>query len=100
MRQVTVLQGQTLMDVVLQEKGSLQGLKDVLKANNLNAGDEVMPGDEITIVGEPSDREAYRYITRNNIKPATSIDEFESIDVEPTLGGIGYWIIEQDFIVK
>jgi hypothetical protein len=100
MRKVKVLPGQTLLDVVLQEKGSLQGLNDILKANNLNAGDEVVPGTEITITGEPSDREAYRYITRNNIKPATSIDEFESKDVQPTLGGIGYWIIEQDFIVK
>jgi hypothetical protein len=100
MKTVTVLPGQTLFDIVLQEKGSLQGLNEVLKENGLFPGEEVASGTEITITGEPSDREAYKYITKNNIKPATRLDEFESQDVEPTLGGIGYWIIEQDFIVK
>lgn len=100
MRKVKVLPGQTLFDIVLQEKGSLQGLNDILKANALTAGAKLAAGTEVIITGEPSDREAFRYIRKNNIKPATSIDEFESQDVQPTLGGIGYWIIEQDFIVQ
>ncbi len=100
MRKVKVLPGQNILDVVLQEKGSLQGLNEILQANGFTPGQIVAPGTEITIIGEPTDKAAYRYITRNNIKPATSIDEFESKDVQPTLGGIGYMVIEQDFIVR
>lgn len=100
MRNVVVLPGQNLFDIVLQEKGSLHGLDDVLKANGLRAGSEIKAGDIISITGEPADREAYRYIKKNNIIPATNLDKHVSDDVVPSLGGIGYWLIEQDFTIQ
>ncbi len=100
MKKVTVLPGQTLFDIVIQEKGSLEGLFDVMASNNLNASDELEAGDTVIIEGDPADRQTLKYITKKKIKPATRISSASSSSVSTTLGGIGYWIIEDDFVVS
>ena len=100
MKKVEALPGQTLLDIVIQELGSLEGMFDVLRANNLKPGDDISAGDKIIIDSEPVDRQRYKYIVRNNIKPATALGIVDEQTPDPGLGGIGYWIIETDFVIQ
>jgi len=100
MKKVEALSGQTLLDIVIQELGSLEGMFDVLRANNLKPGDDISAGDKLIIDSEPVDRQRYKYIVQNNITPATAFGTVDELTPDPGLGGIGYWIIETDFEVQ
>lgn len=88
------------MDVVIQETGSIEGLIGVLRNNKLGANDVLPHGTVIKTheadVVKADVREFYR---RRNYIVNTSVPAGE--EAPPVEGeGIGFWIIEDDFIVQ
>lgn len=100
MNVTTTHSGQNIMDVVIQETGSIEGLLAVLRNNDLAANDVLPHGTVIktndTDVVKADVREFYR---RRDYIVNTSVPAGE--EAPPPGGeGIGFWIIEDDFIVQ
>ena len=99
MIKVIVQPGQTLADLTVRHKGDASALLEVAKANNLSPTDALTAGTEITIPGDPINRQLVRHFNKRNINPATG-QTAANATPEPQLGGIGYWAIETEFIVS
>ena len=76
MRTVTAGTNQTLFDIALQEMGSIEGVFELLAANPSLALDaNIAPLTELNIPGAIINRQVTDYYSKNNIKPATGIEE-------------------------
>jgi len=89
-----------LFDITIQELGSIEGMFEVLRANGMAPGQGINAGDEMVISIGPVDRQRYKYILQNGIRPATAFGDTAGELPDPGLGGIGYWTIETDFVVQ
>lgn len=78
MSKVVVLANQSLLDITLQEFGSLEGLMSFAILNNISIIDHLVPGLELNIDDSLIENsENVRYYNDNEIKPATAIvDDF------------------------
>lgn len=90
----TVMMGQTLWDIAIQHCGSADAAFAVARLNNISITDMPGPGTELTMP-DVMNKQLVNYYMNNNISPATGITATAS-----TPEGIGYWIIENDFIIK
>lgn len=89
----TIIDRQNLLDIALQETGSIEGVFELATANNIAVSDEVVAGTELMVPEVNKNSDVLRQYKSNNIKPATgNIQDAEILD------GIGYWYIEMDFI--
>lgn len=69
----TVVQaGQTLLDIAVQEYGTIEAAFMLAKANDLSITDTLQAGQEIEIPEKVYDAELADYCQRNGICPATS----------------------------
>ena len=75
-----VLQRQSLLDMAIQEGGTLQILMELAQANNLSITDELSPGEEIQFSGK-GDKKVVDIYRKNGYKPASSIT-IEDIDID------------------
>lgn len=75
-----VLQRQSLLDMAIQEGGTLQILMELAQANNLSITDELSPGEEIQFSGQ-GDKKVVDIYRKNGYKPASSIT-IEDIDID------------------
>lgn len=75
MRQVTVLQGQTITDIALQEYGSAEGLFAFLEANqNLDLDSQLEPGQKVLVKEEDVvNSDIVNYFQGNNITVVSSL---------------------------
>lgn len=89
-RTVTTLPSQTIMDIAIQECGSLAAWPDIAAMNGLNLTDEVPAGTALLIPDPVIDRVAAIY-ERNGYKPATTPTDI--------LEGIDYWFV-YEYIVQ
>lgn len=83
--------GQSLLDYTLQHYGSVQGLIDVMKRNDLSLLDRIEPGAIYTVPVTVSS--VVSYTKANKIT-------FASYKNEELFKGIGYMKIGSTFIVK
>lgn len=89
-------QNQTLLDIALQEYGSIEGVFDLMDANGYNVlSTDPSPYESIVLEGEVLDSAIYNYYKSNAIIPATG---FTDEDKNPD--GIDFMTIEDDFIVR
>jgi hypothetical protein len=96
MKTVIVETNQNILDICLQEYGSLDNLVDLHEANGLSEiPADIVPGDTINIPDLPKN-DAIVTVLQNQ-KPAT---HNEKVFKEITKEGIGYWQIGVDFIVS
>lgn len=86
---------QSLLDMQLIASGSLEGLIDLCRLNDLPPTAELQDGQELT-VGDVTDTRTARLYALRGISPATAIEEVEGI----IMGGIGYMAVQVDFIVS
>lgn len=91
MRTIKSAQGQWLGDVVVRYAGSLEVLIDVAFDNDLSITDDLLPGTDVII--ETVDKRVVNYLERNAAQPATALIN------KPKGEGVGYWAIEEDFII-
>jgi hypothetical protein len=93
MNKVKVLAGQSLFDIALQVYGSIEGVF------GLTAGtvDELPdPGTELHPEGMVLNKYVVDEYQNSGIKPATGME----IEGSTLNEGIGYWVIEDDFVVS
>lgn len=99
-KQVKVLKGQTLVDIVIQELGDADRTVEVAELNEMNITDELTAGDMITVPDfDVSKRAIVNAFINDAFKPASGIGNDEDELVIP-LTGIDYWAIENDFVVQ
>ena len=89
----TIIDQQNLLDIALQETGSIEGVFELATANDIAVSDEIPAGTELKVPEGNTNPDVLRQYKANDIKPATgNIKDAEILD------GIGYWYIEMDFI--
>ncbi|WP_372472675.1 hypothetical protein AB4865_07590 [Capnocytophaga sp. ARDL2] len=71
---ITVLQGQTLLDVAIQHCGSAEAVFDICLENNLSVSDELSAGQSLRLsIVLKKNNEIVNYYKNKNIQPATDI---------------------------
>lgn len=73
---VKVIHNQSLLDIAIQEYGTIEAAFDLALANDLEVTDMLAPGMTLELpVSEYEDREMARYFKSRNNHPATGIFE-------------------------
>ena len=67
-----VLHRQSLLDMAVQEGGTMQALMELAQTNNLSITDELTPGEEVSYFGK-GDKQVVEIYKKNGYKPASSI---------------------------
>lgn len=97
-------QNQTILDLAIQEYGSIEGLFDVLENNQLDQVDyDFSVYEEIAIDGFPVRREIVEYYTSRGVIPASGLNNEDLLILKRMLfngEGIGAWTIGEDFEVS
>lgn len=76
----TVVQaGQTLLDIAVQEYGTIEAVFMLAKANKLSVTDTLQAGQEIEIPEKVYNSELADYCQRNNVCPGTSEAAYSAI---------------------
>ena len=88
-----VLDKQNIFDLVLQQSGGINNVARVLKDNGLNFNDSLIPGAEVIVQAVESEK------IKENYKLIQFSPNNEELPAE-ILEGVGYWIIEDTFIVS
>lgn len=96
-----VLHNQSLLDIAIQHTGSVANVFLIAQANGLAVSDEITPGTDLIIPDTVVlDTDIKTYYTSRAIQPATALTTIIDDNTEPSLEGIGYWIIGDDNIVS
>lgn len=95
-----VLHNQSLLDIAIQHTGSVSNVFLIAQANGLAVSDELVAGSELTIPDVENNNDILNYYSSRAIQPATAITTIIDDNTEPSLEGIGYWIIGDDNIVS
>lgn len=93
-----ILYGQTSLDMAIQELDDVERLFEIAIDNDISITDDLVPGTQL-LVGDPD--KSVRNIVQLFSDPANapaSADEEQLVNSR--LEGIGYWKIENDFIVQ
>ncbi len=98
MKSVKVLDGQTLVDIAVQELGDAERVMEIAEANEMKVTDDLVSGSEIMVPDfDRTKRSIVNLFSDDANKPASAltVDETEGVGE-----GIGFWIIENDFVVQ
>lgn len=95
---VDVMKFQNLLDVTVQETGTMENAFEVAAANGKSVSDDIIPGMIIIPDDLIKTANVVNRLSDKRIKPATSVTASEQ-SASP-YGGIGYMKIEYDFIVS
>jgi hypothetical protein len=90
---VTVLSQQSLLDISVQDSGTVESVFALSVDNEISITDKLSPGYSVT-TAQPQNRDIADYYRNKKLKPATWMDESQN------LGGIGYMNINGNFIVS
>lgn len=91
---VTVRNKQSQLDLAMQLAGTPEAVFELAVANGISITGELKPGGKLLGASLPNeDRAVLEDYARKNVKPATKEEKRE-------LDGIGYWAVEDDFIVS
>lgn len=93
-----VRQGQSFLDLVVQETGSIDNAFEMSLLNEQSITDDLTVGDEIK-VSKVTNRLTVNLFGGNH-KPATGINNEELEEITPFDPGIGEMIIGKTFIVR
>jgi len=94
----TALNNQTLLDIAVQEYGTIEAMFDFAIANNKSIHGELEVGADYIVPQGKQNTEILNYYKSKLIKPSTAISEQNTQDIE-TPDGIGYMAIGSTFIV-
>lgn len=98
-KQVPVMEGQTIADLAIQQLGSIEALFDLAKLNGFGVTNVLFSGQLLDYSLTPVDQAVLKTYTDNGYKPA-SATTVAGQGQPDQLTGIDYWIIESDFIVS
>lgn len=96
-----ILNRQSLLDMAIQECGSLDSIFSLAERNNMAITDDLPAGKELEYALEDiTQKHVVISLTNQGIKPATAISSDLLSDGELLLEGVEFWGIEYDFIVS
>lgn len=96
-----ILNRQSLLDIVLQECGSLDSIFSLAEQNGIAVTDDLPAGKELEYTLEDiTQKQVVISLANRGIKPATAISSDLLSDGELLLEGVEFWGIEYDFIVS
>ncbi|MCD8177317.1 MAG: hypothetical protein LUE98_07795 [Tannerellaceae bacterium] len=93
--QVTIKKRQSLLDIAVQEMGSLEEALSLSIENDLSVSEDLEEGRPIEYRGKHT---ITGVLSAKGVRPATAVSEEDQALVP--YGGIGYMSIEVDFIVS
>ncbi len=85
--------GQNILDILLREQGTIEGLFEFSEQNEISITEECPPGTRLEI--EPKNNAVTGYYNLKRINPATN-----KTNITEVLGGINYMGLELDFMVS
>lgn len=94
MENISVSPGQNIVDIAIQEYGSIEGIKDIRELNDFSFTQDIVPGQKLNVSGNPVNRNVQQYL-KLYPKQACGNDYSDKI-----LEGIEYWAIGVDFIIS
>lgn len=97
--QVTVRNNQWLGDIAIQESGSFETLFDLAVANEMSITADLKIGQQINLT-KIDDKGIVEAFYKNEEFPASALRMANDEVQDDCAGGIGCWIIEDDFIVS
>ena len=95
MKIVIVKSGQSLLDIALQEKGSLEAIEEIAALNGLSVTEELSAGMELELPARSWNKLVEKYCKDNDVSPATSLTDDNLHDMWK--GGIGFMVVGVDF---
>lgn len=84
-----VVNNQSLMDIAIQEYGTIEAAFDIAVANGMEVTDRLVPGSQLSL--PPSnyeDRDIADYFKARRIRPATALPLISEEDVEDYFGAL------------
>lgn len=97
-KKIIISEKQTLLDIAIQETGSLESVFEIAEANGLVVSDILEPGLELKIPGGLIiDTDVFSFFQSNGLFPANGYSDDE---LQEKFDGIDFWAIEDDFIVQ
>lgn len=99
--QVSVMAGQTLLDLAVQELGSLEAVFALSLLNRLPTTAELTTSQMIDFSINPLNKKVAQTFKNNSWKPASATTSAPAGQPPlPVLEGVDYWAIEVDFKVQ
>lgn len=95
MKTVIVKSGQTLMDIALQEKGSIEAIEEIAALNGLSVTEELSAGTVLKLPASIWNKLFENYCKDNDVSPATALTADNLEDMWK--GGIGFMVVGVDF---
>ncbi len=95
-------ENQTIFDMSLQEYGGIEGIFSLLVDNDFHRVDrDISVYEDLEINSAPVRRDIKAFYLSRNIRPANGIsrEDLKLLEVEDQPDGIGYMVIDDDFIV-
>lgn len=93
-------QNQNMLDIALQEYGSIETVFDVLEDNDrFDLTDNLSVYEDLHVGREAFKKDIVAYYSANNVKPATGSTDEEELLIG-VFTGIDFMIIEEDFFVS
>ena len=77
--QVKVRPKQSLLDIAIQERGTIESVLELAVLNDISITDALVPGNEINTNVEAYDIEIASFYRIKNLKPATALDAIEYV---------------------
>jgi hypothetical protein len=90
---VAVRPGQNIIDIAVQEHGSIEGIKNIRELNAFSFTQDINPSDKVK-VSDPINKNVQQHL-KLYPKIASGNDYSDKISE-----GIGYWSIEGDFEIS
>lgn len=97
MNKAVVQQGQSILDVAIQQCGSVESILDMAALNGISVTDDLNAGTPL-VMPDAKDGKVVSYYSVNRVTPATAVT-LDEINQHP-VGGINFMGIEIDFIVS
>lgn len=95
MKTVIVKSGQTLLDIALQEKGSIEAIEEIAALNGLSVTEELEAGKTLLVPVNTWNKLVENYCKDNDVSSATALTDDNLHDM--WRGGIGFMVVEDDF---
>jgi hypothetical protein len=95
-QKITVRNNQTLLDIAIQEAGSIEAAIDLIEQNNLSITDQLTPASNLEFTESVSNVDIKSYFKGNNLRPATGL----SLSGPEVKSGISVWKIGVDFKIS
>ena len=98
MNKAVVQQGQSILDVALQQCGSIEAIFEMAALNSISVTDDLLAGNSL-VMPEAKDGKVVSYYSINRVTPATAVT---ANDLMHTIAdeGIEFWAIGGEFIVS